>query len=576
MVWVFDLRSGYSHAHFNATLEGILNHENISIIGHNIKFDMHWAGIPIGSYPKAQFIDTAVGSFLLDENIPHGLKSLTKRVFGVTLREFKDVLGKKTIRIPDKRTKKGTRKKTIPRLLSEVPSGEVAQYVAEDAYWTERLWFESVKPKLEAQPNLYRNFLEIQVPLTKVLWAIERRGVQVNVKAAEKLERQYTQEANDIERRILSGLQSLRLEYVPLLSSPQQVDELLYKTLGFNRPPFRSKRKDATGQKVQSKYQTDELSLIWLAQDQGHKIAKNILKLRKLRKTCGTFLNAIINHSVNGRLHTNYNQTGARTGRLSSSKPCNLQNIPRDKAIRRLFIAKPGTKLLRADLSQAELRFLAHFSQDPMLLKAFMDSTTDLHSDTANAVGLINLLGYEDGRFAGKTANFSVVYGVWADTFRAMLYKETDGRINLSHDEATRVVEGVKNDRFRGLAPWEKRTLQSLHATGWVHTIEHRKRRLPNVHSQNWGIKSYAERQGINAIVQGSVGDCINRIMADLIYDICLKYAVLQVHDELVFEAQDVPAIAAEIKKIPGRVVDYYKLTVPLVMEYNIGEVWSK
>ena len=405
-VSVFDLNNQTNLRLFLDDLNELLQ-QPYDIIGSHVKFDIHWARVPKDVYPEVRFIDTAVGAFLLNENRPVGLKQLVKSVFGVELRKFKDVLGIKTVQVPDKRTKSKTRKRTIPRLLSEVPIEEVAPYVAQDAYWAERLWFDYVLPNLQKHPNLLKNFNEIQVPLAKVLWAMERRGVEVDTEKAKQLAEVYQMEARGIDVNICSFLQEKGVEDKINFASPMQLDKLLYSTLKYKRPSFQKKRKDAEGNRITSKYHTDALCLIWLAADQGHEIARDILKLRKLNKLCNTFLDAIINKSVDGRLHTTYNQNVARTGRLSSSHP-NLQNMPRNPEIRKLFIAPKGAKLIRADLSQAELRLMAHFTKDQVLIEAYTKEGRDLHTDTANEVGLIELLGYEDGRFAGKTANFSV------------------------------------------------------------------------------------------------------------------------------------------------------------------------
>ena len=552
-----------------------LTNKEFKLIGHNIKFDLHWLDFSTDLI-QCQLIDTMTGAHLLDENRSNSLKSLIKSVFRITLPTYRDTVGTITEEIADERTKKGTRKRTRLQRIDELPDDKVIKYVASDAYWTEKLYVEYIKPQLNRWPKLQRNFEDIQVPLTKVLLAIEQRGIEVDVNKAKELLQSYRTESLEIEHKLNNLLTHLKLRDVINYNSPKQLDKLLYKTLSYPRPPFRIRTKNKDGYKVESKYHTNELCLVWLGVEHDCKIAQLCLKRRKLVKWCG-YLESIVTKNVNKRMHTNFNQTGARTGRLSSSGSINLQNIPSEKEFRSIFRAREDHVLLRADLSQAELRLLAHFSQDKSLISSYHNSDTDLHRDTANAIGLIKLLGYDDGRFAGKTANFSMAYGVWADTFRFTLYRTTDGRIKLSRNQAIEALKELNENRYRGVTKWKKQVLKAgRRASGTFETIEGRKRRLPGLLSPDWGEKGYAERQGINSIVQGSVGDIINRIMTTWLGKECLEYAVLQVHDEIVWEIPNTADLSLKLATLEAKIEEFYGLTVPIQIDYNEGKVWSK
>lgn len=552
-------------------LKSFIQIQENTLIGHHIKFDLHW--IPELEDIQCKLIDTANGLFLLDENKEIGLKPAVKRIFGYELRNFRDVVGKVREEVPDPTTKKGTRVRHRQRTIEEVEPEEVKKYVCEDSFWTWNTWFNYVKPNLHKNPALERNFYEIQMPLAKVLFNMERRGVEIDVEAAKELRQTYREKVSVLENSIQNILDRKTGDELLNLDSPKQLDNLLYLSLGYDRPPFKPKRKDGKGNKIESKYQTDKHCLIWLAVEQDCEVAGLLLERRKYVKAISTYLTTLC-EVPDGRIRTSFNQTVARTGRLSSSGSINLQNIPRTKEIRNLFIAKKGSKLLGLDLAQAELRVLAHYSQDENLVAAFLEGR-DLHWDTATATGLDQFLPYDDARFAGKTGNFSMVYGVWVDTFRYTLYEDSGGKINLTAEQSKEVLTKLNEERFKTVANWKKGVVLSLKEKGFVESIDNRRRRLPDINSNSWKRRSYAERQGINSIVQGSVGDIINRIMANFWYTICSKYQVLQVHDEVVlevpeeFDIKDVDILTQDINS-------YYKLTVPLELTGHFGDRWEK
>ena len=557
---------------FKKLWDSTINFEGNTVLGHNFKYDLHFIHGPI----LCNIIDTKIGLFLLNENENTELKFNVEKLFGHKMVSFTEMLGSVTEQVADKRTKSGKRKRTRPRTIYEVPSNVIEPYVCDDVVQTERLWFDYIEPNLKRKLTLWRNFFEIQMPMLKQLYYMEERGVEVDIEKAKQLVKDNQNEVLKIDNKLHSLLHEKGIENEINFSSPSQVHKLLYDTLQLPSPPFHAKRKDADGKKVTSKYQTDEQALIWVAMESKSEIPNLILKRRKLIKSNGTFLKPIIEESVDGRLRTNFNQTVARTGRQSSSGTTNFQNQPRGREIRGVYIAKPGDVLVVADASQAELRLLAHYSQDPTLFSAFRNSNTDLHRDTAIDLGLIDILGEEDGRFLGKTANFSLAYDVWADTFRYKIFKDTAGRINLTREEATKIIAELR-ERYDVVEQWKKRKKANLRRTKSVKTLDGRFRRLPKITSTNWGVRSYAEREGINAEIQGGVADILNRICAVWMLDFVKKYGILIVHDEIVFEIpiEKVNLLTSKLDALGSIITKHYNLSVPFIIDYKIGDNWG-
>jgi len=411
------------------------------------------------------------------------------------------------------------------------------------------------------------------MPLMLSLLNMEHAGIAVDVVSARALREQY-------QEKLLTLTETLTKQYQGVnWNSPAQLDELFYKTLKLPRPPFRPSRKDSAGNRVTSKYRTDEACLLWLAQEHDNEIAKLLLERRKLTKYIGTYLDNMLRNVVEDGwgipvLYPNFNQTVARSGRLSSSDPLNFQNIPGIPEFRDLFIARPGYKLLVADTKQVELRLLGHYSQDKVLLRAFMDDR-DLHTETANELGLSAFLNEHDARVAAKRGNFGVAYGVYGNTFRRAIYVDSEGQINLPVEKANSIVAGL-NARYAGVTAWKKRVIASLRAHGFLETLDGRRRRLPHVNSSNWGLKSYAERQGVNVLIQGGVADLINRALNN-VRVVFGDIARLQVHDEIICEVPEdhvyglKPLIGVAIEEV----AEPFNLAVDIICEVEEGDTWN-
>ncbi len=566
----------------------------------------------------------------------HGLKDAVKQLFGYHMTDFKKMLGRVTEETGEYKTRKctacagkgwrgrdhtqcnscagvGTEARPVTRnrvrLISEVPLEEMAKYAGEDVYWTARVW-EWAEARLKANPALERNFYEVQMPLLRTLYDGEHRGIRVDLEATAELREKFLAEIAAIDADVFlrtgvavegatsvdddrdeegfegggdDPLPSVRVN----LGSPAQVDRFLYDALRLRRPPFRSKRKAKDGTRVASKWQTDENCLLWLAKHSGNPVAKLIWRRRKLAKYVGTYLDNIIKWAVaepcNGCsncassipnltcpyqvwvLYPNFNQTAARTGRLSSSKPLNFQNIPRSPEFRRLFIARPGYVFVIADAKQIELRFLAHYSNEPALVDAYSDPNRDLHQETADKYGIT--------RYVGKTANFAEVYEVYGNTFSMQLFADTEGEVDLTKEQAQEILDNIRAGRPK-VKRWKFGVVQYMKAHGYTTTIEDRRRRLKEVNDPNWGKAKYAERQGINAKIQGSVGDLFARELGREQY---IGNFRLQIHDEILSE---VPLIESEkfseaVKLSIESFTERYNMRVPILADVSIGADWS-
>lgn len=601
--------------------------EGVTVIAYNAKFELHFTSRePLAV--RARIIDPSLALFLIDENrfsgAGHGLKDAVKQIFGYTMTDFKKMLGRVSEETGEYRTRKctacagkgwrgrdhsqcdgcagvGTEARPVIRNrvrdISEVPVEELVQYAGEDVWCTKRVW-EWASARLRANPDLARNFYDVQMPLLRTLYDGEHRGIRVDVQAAAELREKYLAEIATLDAQVrlrtgvaVEGATSLcddgdgaeevatrdsSEDSIPdvlttvNLGSPAQVDWFLYKHLKLRRPPFRSKRKAKDGSRVASKWQTDENCLLWLAKHSHSLDAKAVWQRRKYAKYVGTYLDNIIAWAVEESpdvwvLYPNFNQTAARTGRLSSSKPMNFQNVPRLKEFRRLFIARPGCVFVIADAKQIELRFLAHYSNEPALVEAYSDPKRDLHQETADTYGI--------SRYVGKTANFAEVYEVYGNTFSMQLFADTEGEVDLTKEEAQEILDNIRAGR-PAVKRWKGAVVQFLKAHGYITTIENRRRRLKDVNDPNWGKAKYAERQGINAKIQGSVGDLFARELGKEQYVGPFR---LQVHDEIVSEVPEETS-----KKFSGMVRDsiesfteVYSMRVPILADVSVGNDWS-
>lgn len=346
------------------------------------------------------------------------------------------------------------------------------------------------------------------------------------------------------------------------VNSPKQIGEILFETLAIGGKAKKTK----TGQ-----YSTSEDVLEGLKGK--HPIVEKILEQRGMKKLLSTYIDALpeLINPRTGKIHTSFNQAVTATGRLSSSNP-NLQNIPvRDaqgREIRKAFAAEPGCVFLSADYSQIELRLMAHLSQDPFMVQAFKDDL-DIHAATAAKIYKISLEEVtSDMRRKAKTANFGIIYGISVFGLAE--------RMGVSRTEAKELIDGYFNT-YPKVKMYMEASIEKAKENGWVETLYHRKRYLQDIHSQNANVRGYAERNAINAPIQGTAADIIKVAMvkiAQAIENLGLKSSmILQVHDELNFivPENELDIMKALVKKEMENAV---QLDVPLKADVGAGKNW--
>ena len=524
-----------------ARLKPLLEDASVLKIGHNLKFDMLvLARNDIGLAP---FDDTLVMSFALDagKQFSHSMDELALRHFGHQSISFADVCGKGKSQLT----------------FDQVPLADATRYAAEDADITFRL-AQRMRPRLSRE-GATRVYERVDRPLVPVIAAMERHGIKVDREQLSRLSAEFAAQMASLESEIheLAG-------HKFAVGSPKQLGEVL-----FAKMELKSGRKGKAGA-----LSTDAAELERLAA-QGEPIARKVLDWRQVAKLKSTYtdnLQAQINGET-GRVHTSYNLIGAQTGRLSSNDP-NLQNIPirteNGRRIREAFIAEPGNVLLSADYSQIELRLAAHMADVPALKAAFANGD-DIHSLTAMELfGEVN----RDTRGRAKTINFSILYGIsrWG----------LAGRMGTTADEAQALIDRYF-ERFPGINRYIAETLEHVRETGFTTTLFGRKTHFTNIKSRVQGERQGAERAAINAPIQGTCADIIKRAMvrmpgALLAAGLPRVRMLLQVHDELVFEAPeaDVAAASGVIRAVmAGAAEPLVKLSVPLDVEIGTGQSWG-
>ncbi|UHQ23162.1 DNA polymerase I [Lysobacter sp. 5GHs7-4] len=510
-------------------------------LGQHGKYDLHVLrrhGIEVAGYAD----DTMLESFVYNATASrHDMDSLAKRYLGYDTIKYSDVTGKGAKAIS----------------FSQVALDDATRYAAEDADVTLRL-HRVLGARLAAEPALERVYRQIEIPLVPVLERIEANGVMID---ADELRRQ----SQDLGKRMLAAQQKATelAGRTFNLDSPKQLQALLFDEL---KLPVVIKT--PTGQPS-----TNEEALEAIA-DQ-HELPRVILEYRglaKLRSTYTDKLSEIVNPDT-GRVHTSYHQAGAATGRLASSDP-NLQNIPirtdDGRRIRRAFVAPEGCKLVACDYSQIELRIMAHLSEDEGLLRAFA-SGADIHRATAAEVfgkAIDEVSGNE--RRAAKAINFGLMYGMSAFGLARQL--------GIGRGEAQDYI-ALYFSRYPGVRDFMERTRQDARERGYVETVFGRRLYLENIKASNQGLRAGAERAAINAPMQGTAADIIKRAMIAI--DAWLAgqggqaRMILQVHDELVFEAQAgfVDTLLAQAGAMMSGAAE---LRVPLVVDSGVGDNWDE
>ena len=508
-------------------------------LGQHIKFDRHVFanhGIEVQGYAH----DTMLESYVLEVHKPHGLASLAERHLGRTGIDYETIAGKGAQHIG----------------FNQVPIDKAAEYSCEDSDQTLDVHL-ALWPKLEPQPRL--GFVYgLEMECSEVLYRIERHGVLIDAQALSQQSHELGQRIMQLER------EAHELAGQPFnLGSPKQIGEILFTKQGL--PVV---KKTASGAPS-----TDEEVLEKLAED--HPLPAKILEHRGLSKLKGTYTDALpqMVHPRTGRVHTHYAQAVAVTGRLSSNDP-NLQNIPirtaEGRRIREAFIAPPGFRIASADYSQIELRIMAHISEDEALLRAFREEM-DVHRATASEVFGVPLdqVSSEQRRYA-KVINFGLIYGMSSFGLARNLGIETAAAKNY----IDRYFQ-----RYPGVKQYMDETRLAAKSKGYVETVFGRRLYLPEINSPNGPRRGSAERQAINAPMQGTAADLIKLSMVKVQQVLDREQRrtkmVMQVHDELVFEVpeDEVEWLRSEIPRLMAEVAE---LRVPLLAEIGVGANWEE
>ncbi len=523
-------------------LRPVLTSESVVKLVHNAKFECNifrQLEIPL----RGLVFDTMIASYVQNPDRRHGLKALAEEVLGQSMTEIRELIG--------------TGKKE--KLFSEVPVELAAAYASCDGYATIALARYFLERLDEQQWTL---FYEIEMPLAHVLADVEWTGVSLDTAYLKKLSDELAERLQILEREVcdLAGGDFN-------LNSPKQVAEVLFDKMGI--APTR-KTKGKTG------YSTDVKVLELLADE--HEIVRKLLEYRQLFKLKSTYIDALpalVNPKTH-RLHTSFNQTVTATGRLSSSNP-NLQNIPirteLGRLIRQAFVPQQaqGWSLLSADYSQIELRLLAHFSEDPHLVKAFQQGE-DIHTATASLVfGLPLDKVSKEQRYRAKTVNFGVVYGQSPFGLAQQL--------KIPQSEAAQFIQ-LYFSRYGKVKQCIDAIKAQAHKTGQVQTICGRTRDLSrDLQSSNRSIREFAERAAFNTPLQGSAADLMKvamiRLHQQLLSEGLKTRIILQVHDELVLEVPD--AELEQVKRLVRTAMELGQpLHVPLEVDVYVGPSWME
>ncbi len=519
--------------------KNVFSNENISKIGQNMKFDIMMLS-HYGVDVKGQLYDTMIAHYLLQPEAKHNMDILAEHYLGYKTVTYEEMA-------------KGDNGKLKP--LRQVDKCVLSDYAAEDADITLKLWHK-LKPLLEKE-QLFDLFLNVEMPLMRVLVRMELAGVRVDVQKLSELSVSMNKKMQQIEQEIYK-----EAGYEFNISSPRQVGELIYDKLKLDDKPKKTK----TGQ-----YSTTEEVLVSFKGKSP--VIDKILDYRAYKKLISTYIDALpkMVNSQTGNIHCSYNQTVTATGRLSSSEP-NLQNIPvRDELgrdIRKTFIPEDGCVFVSADYSQIELRVLAHLSQDPSLVDAF-NNHLDIHADTASKIYGVPLSEVtKDMRRKAKTANFGIIYGISAFGLSQ--------RLSIPRDEAKQLIDGYF-EQYPKVKEFIDSSIQFTRENGYAKTMLNRKRYIPEITSSNGNIRGFGERNAVNAPIQGTAADIIKIAMINIMREFdklnIRSKMTMQVHDELNFSVY--PEELETVKKIIVEQMEgAMHLLVPLEVDCGVGDDW--
>ena len=517
----------------------LFENESILKVGQNIKYDLKVL-MNYGVRLKGQLFDTMIAHYLLQPELRHNMDYMAE-VY----------LNYQTIHIDELIGPKGKHQ----RSMRDLSPTDVYEYAAEDADVTLRLK-NILEPKLK-EAGIEKLFYEIEMPLVPVLAEMELNGVLIDTESLKEKSRIFKDRLIETERTIYE------LAGEPFnISSPKQVGEILFNKLKI----VEKAKKTSKGQFVTSEEVLQQLRM-------KHQIVDEILKFRGLKKLLSTYVDALpkLINPRTGHIHTSFNQTVTATGRLSSSDP-NLQNIPvrgeDGKEIRKCFIPEKGCLFFSADYSQIELRVMAHLSSDENMVRAFQEGF-DIHAATAATIYKKDIHDVSrDERTKSKRANFGIIYGITVFGLAE--------RLDIDRAEAKRLIDGFF-ETFPQVHDYMERSKEQVRERGYAETIFHRRRYLPDIQSRNATVRGFAERNAINAPIQGSAADIIKvamvRIYQRFQREEIRSKMILQVHDELNFSVY--PEEKERVEQIVlEEMQNAYQLAVPLVADCGWGNNW--
>ena len=520
-------------------LKEIFENEESEKVGQNIKYDITVLA-NYGIEVKGRLFDTMIAHYVLQPELFHGMDYLAEIYLNYDTIKIEELIGEK-----------GRGQKN----MRDIAPALVCDYACEDADVTLKL--KNILQEELKKEGIEELFYNIEMPLVPVLAYMERNGARIDTAALKETSTLFSKRLNEIEEQIYS------LAGEPFnISSPKQVGDILFGKLKIVDKPKKTK----TGQFVTSEEVLSQLQ-------NRHPIVKFILQHRGLKKLLSTYVDALpeLVNPRTGKIHTSYNQTVTATGRLSSSNP-NLQNIPiRDedgKEVRRAFVPDDGCLFLSVDYSQIELRIMAHLSGDRNMIEDFR-SGYDIHAATAAKIYRKPIDEVtKDERRKAKTANFGIIYGISVFGLAE--------RMNVDRREAKELIENYFAT-YGGVQEYIEKCKQEAKENGYVETIFHRKRYLPDINSHNAVVRGYAERNAVNAPIQGSAADIIKVAMINIYRRMkeenMRSTMILQVHDELNFNI-----VPEEKERMLQIVVDgmqnAFAMSVPLIADHGWGANW--
>ena len=520
-------------------LRPLFEAESILKIGQNLKYDISMLA-QYGISVKGKLFDTMLAHYLLEPEQRHNMDYLAEVYLNYITIPIEDLIGK------------GRQQKT----MREVPVEQVKEYAAEDADITLQL-YEKLLPLLK-ENGVEKLFYEIEMPLVPVLSRMEANGVKIDTQNLQQISEEFGDEIHKIEEEIYS------LAGTPFnIASPKQLGEVLFEKLRIDEKAKKTK----TGQ-----YATGEEVLQKLLHK--HPIVQKILDYRSFTKLKSTYLDALpaLVNPKDGLIHTSYNQAVTATGRLSSNNP-NLQNIPvrteQGREIRRAFVPRSEAyTLLAADYSQIELRIIAHLSGDPAMVNDF-NLGHDIHAATAAKVFHVPMEAVtKEQRSRAKAVNFGIIYGMSAFGLAE--------RMELSRSEAADIIKKYFEE-YAGIKEYMNRSIALAKERGYAETILGRRRYLRDINSSNSVVRGFAERNAINAPIQGSSADMIKIAMIGIHEEMqrlgMQSKMMLQVHDELVFDAH-LDELSELKVLVRDKMVNAMPLSVPVIVEMNTGANW--